>query len=163
MKKETRQDSFIRQPFYQGGDKALIEFVMKNLKYPKASLANKVEGDVHIRYDIDIKGNVTDVKIISGLDNHCNEEATRVVKLLKFVVPQNPRKLRITFHKKIRIHFSPQPIKVVASGMEDDITRDLMPASQPQGIQYNIIPTVKPEPVAAKPEPVSYTYTITIS
>jgi Gram-negative bacterial TonB protein C-terminal len=76
MKKETRQDSFIRQPFYQGGDKALIEFVMKNLKYPDASLPNKVEGDVHIRYDIDIKGNVTELKIISGLDNHCNEEAT---------------------------------------------------------------------------------------
>lgn len=120
MKKERKEDSFIKQPYYLNGDKGLKEFVAINLKYPELSQINKIEGFVNIRYDINHKGDVTDAKILSGLDDACNAEAIRIVKMLKFVVPKTPRKLKVTFHKNIRIHFnlhyipaisdSPQPI-----------------------------------------------------
>lgn len=107
MKKERKDDSFIKQPFYKGGEQSLKDFLRKNLVYPSSSLKNQIEGDVHIRYDIDYKGRVIDAKIISGLDKECNEEALRVVRLLTFIVPKNPRGLKVTFHKTIRIHFRP--------------------------------------------------------
>jgi TonB family protein len=162
MKKETREDSFIRQPYYEGGDKAMIDFITKNLHYHPISFQNKIEGNVHIKYEIDIKGNVTDVKIISGLDSYCNEEAIRVIKLLIFVVPKNPRKMRIIFHKKIRIHFSPRQDQPLVTDIQD--TQNPIPSSyqNTSGIQYNIVMVTKPkltkEP-SIKPK-INYTYTI---
>jgi protein TonB len=105
MKKEKKEDQFIKQPFYKGGNKALQEFIASQLKYPPTSLKNKVEGDVHIRYAINHKGIVTDTHIIGGLDDACNDEAARVVSLLRFEVPKTPRNMRVIFHKTIRIHF----------------------------------------------------------
>jgi TonB family protein len=164
MKKETKEDSFIRQPYYDGGDKAMIVFIVKNLRYPTVSLANKVEGGVHIKYDINNKGHVTDAKIVSGLDPACNEEAVRVVKLLKFIVPKNPRKMRIIFHKKIRIHFSPTPITLPVTDIEniEDVQQShtLNPV-----IQYNFVASTPVQHYIAKdPKPavqkISYNYTI---
>lgn len=105
MKKERKEESFIKQPFYKGGDKAIQVFIASHLKYPGVSLKNAVEGDVQIRYTINHKGEVIDTHIIGGLDEACNEEAVRVVRLLKFEVPKTPRKIKVLFHKNIRIHF----------------------------------------------------------
>ncbi|MBC7884939.1 MAG: TonB family protein [Saprospiraceae bacterium] len=113
MKKERKENSFIKQPYYKGGDKALKEFINTHILYPKISEINKIEGDVQIRYDINHKGDVTDTKIIWGLDDGCNEEAIRVVKLLKFIVPKTPRHLKVTFHKNMRIHFSLNKVHVL--------------------------------------------------
>ena len=92
-------------------------FLGKQLKYPKEALENKIEGTVHVEYFINYKGKVIDAKNISSLGYGCDEEALRIVKLLKFVVPKNPRKLRIKFRRKIQIHFNlpkkPAPSKKV--------------------------------------------------
>ena len=62
MKKERKDDSFLKQAYYKGGDTALKEFISQNLKYPESSKKNKIEGDVHIRMDISHKGFVIDTK-----------------------------------------------------------------------------------------------------
>ncbi|MFN8338376.1 MAG: energy transducer TonB [Saprospiraceae bacterium] len=101
MKKEKKDDSFIKQPYIKGGDKALKSFINDHLKYPAKSRINKIEGDVQVRFEINYKGEVTDTKIISGLDEDCNAEAMRVIKLLKYVVPKTPRGVKVTFHKSM--------------------------------------------------------------
>ncbi len=105
MRKEKKEDTFIKPPFYQGGIKAMNELIYNNLKYPKEAAVQKIEGVVIIKYDINHLGNVTDAKVIKSIGYGCDEEALRVVKLLTFEVPKNPRKLKITFHKDIHIHF----------------------------------------------------------
>ena len=75
---------------------------------------------VYVRYTINYKGNVINVKIITGIGYGCDEEATRLVKLLKFKVPKN-RNLKAVFHKNLQIHFrlpkekTPKVNPVVAS------------------------------------------------
>ena len=111
MKKERKPEQFIHQPAYPGGTEAMREFVRKNLRYPEEALKNKVEGTVAVAYEIDHKGAVIDAEIKSGLGHGCDEEAMRVVKLLKFAVAKH-HNLRVTFHKTINIHFRlPQPKK----------------------------------------------------
>ncbi|HXH17945.1 MAG TPA: energy transducer TonB, partial [Chitinophagales bacterium] len=66
---------------------------------------------VAVTYEIDFKGDVIDAKIKSGIGYGCDEEAIRVVKMLKFAVPKH-HKLRVTFHRTINIHFRlPKPQK----------------------------------------------------
>jgi len=129
-----KEDKFIKKPYFKGGDKAMKDFISENMVLPPAVISGQIKGEVIIQYDISISGNVIDTRIISGLDDSCNAEAVRLVKLLKFIVPKNPRKLKLTFHKTIRIHFhsAPQPKQKAES-------------SQEHSYHYNFVPTLAPE------------------
>ena len=104
MAKEKKDKNFIKKPVYEGGPKAMKEFVRKNLTYPAEALEKKIEGTVYIKYTIDYRGNVIETKVISSLGHGCDEEAERLVKMLTFKVPKN-RGIKVLFHKNIQIHF----------------------------------------------------------
>jgi len=104
MQKEKKDKHFIKKPIYEGGPKALKQFISKNLQYPKEALEAKIEGSVSLKYSINNKGKVIKSRIISGLSHGCNEEAERLVHSLKFTVPKN-RGVRAIFHKNLTIHF----------------------------------------------------------
>ncbi|MBI5914478.1 MAG: energy transducer TonB [Bacteroidetes bacterium] len=116
MHKPAKDKHFIKQPSYEGGPKALKKFIGENLRYPQEALENKVEGTVNVHYDIDYQGNVIDAKVVGGIGFGCDEEAIRLVKLLKFKV-EKPRGLRILYHKTMQVHFrlpvvKEQPLQV---------------------------------------------------
>ncbi|MFK7810147.1 MAG: energy transducer TonB [Saprospiraceae bacterium] len=104
MSKERKAKHFLKKPQYKGGTAAIKQFIADNIKYPKSALSAKLEGNVQLRYDINHKGIVTGAKVISGIGHGCDEEAIRLVKLLKFEIGKN-RGVRAVFHKTIRIHF----------------------------------------------------------
>ncbi len=151
MKKETKDKHFIKKPEYVGGAKAMKQFIKENLKYPKEALKNKIEGTVSIDYKVDNQGKVMSAKVISGLGYGCDEEALRLVKSLKFSTARN-RKMRVTFNKKIQIHFRLPKEKPSAKPVQSP--------SQPQytGIQYQYIPKKKKKQTAKKK---GKSYTIT--
>ncbi|HHS95955.1 MAG TPA: energy transducer TonB [Phaeodactylibacter sp.] len=120
MAREKKDKHFLHKPHYVGGNAAMKKFIAENIRYPKSALDADIEGYVHLRYDINHKGVVTGAKIISGLGYGCDEEAVRLVKLLRFKVAKN-RGVRATFHKTIRIHFKKpsqksKPTKQVSEG-----------------------------------------------
>jgi TonB family protein len=160
LKKEKREDTFIKHPYYKGGIKAMNELIYGNLKYPKEAAAKKLEGIVILKYDINHLGHVIDAKVVKSLGSGCDEEAIRVVKMLVFEVPKNPRKLKITFHKDIHIHF-----KLAA----DKDTRPVPPSVPQQTSSLNVTYTILPTTAEEKIEPVSkteaqvYTYSIKIN
>jgi len=102
---DKKNKQFIKKPYYKGGTTAFNKFISDNLKYPKEALKNKIEGTVMIKYSIDYKGKVSDVKLIKSLGYGCDEEAVRLIKLLEFEVPKEPRKLRVLFHKETKMFF----------------------------------------------------------
>jgi len=97
-------DRLIKRPTYLGGKKAMSEFIQKNIIYPEEALKAKVEGMVMVYIDIDITGSVVKTRVKKKLGFGCDEEAIRVVSLLKFFV-EKKRKVRITHHKNIKVHF----------------------------------------------------------
>ena len=138
--KHRKDDQFIKKPIYKGGIKAMREFIAKHMHYPEEALKNKIEGSVQMKYDIDYKGNVTKTNIIAGIGYGCDEEASRIVKLFKFEVPKNPRKLKISFHKKIKINFKLPKVKAIPTSTK--ITYQISPTdpkkSKPSIITYKI-------------------------
>ena len=112
MKHKADPKSFIRKPDYPGGKKALNEFVSSNLRYPEEALQRKVEGSVKVAYDVDVFGEVSNVKLLGGIGYGCDEEAVRIVKMLRFE-KKKYRGLRVGFHNTILIHFR-LPGKIVA-------------------------------------------------
>lgn len=123
MKKEKKEKHFIRKPIYEGGQSAMKRFIGENLKYPEEAKGNRIEGTVYVRYSIDNKGKVIATKVVSGIGYGCDEEAERLIRLLKFKVPRN-RGVRAIFHKDLHIHFR-------------------LPRNQGTTLQYNYQPAKK--------------------
>ena len=94
----------MKPPNYPGGNKALGEFIKSNMRYPEEAMKNLVQGTVAVDYDTDVFGNVILAKIKHGLGYGCDEEAVRLVKLLRFE-KHVYKGMRVVFHRTINIHF----------------------------------------------------------
>lgn len=120
MKKSKQAKNFIQRPSYPGGRAAINELIKNNLRYPKKALEAKIEGKVKVEYSLNHKGEVIRAKVVKKLGYGCDEEAIRLVHLLRFDVPKN-RGVKVTFNKKITINFKlpkqkiskPKPAKTV--------------------------------------------------
>lgn len=109
MKKKARPEQFLHKPKYPGGKKALDEFIRMNLKYPEEAFNKKIEGIVSLKFDTDEYGVVGKVQLIHGIGHGCNEEAIRLIKLLRFEKTKKAG-LHVTFHQTMNIHFKlPNP------------------------------------------------------
>lgn len=127
MKEQHREKKFIDLPEYPGGKKAFQEFIRKNLKYPKEALEKKIEGTVHVKYRVDGRGKVIETEVTHGLGYGCDEEAIRVVKLLKYGRAKN-RGVRVTASMRTKINFKlPKQ-----AGIQYNYTKKQKPEEQPE-------------------------------
>jgi len=120
LKKERQDKHFIKKPYYVGGVDAMRAFIRKHKKYTKEALEKKIEGVVVIKYMINASGKVIKTKVISGPGHGLDEEAERVVKLLKFKVPKN-RSSKLKFQKSINVHFKIPKAKEVETKVQYQI------------------------------------------
>lgn len=93
------------------------KFISENLQYPEKAKAAAVSGTVTIRYSLDYRGKVVDAKVKKGLGYGCDQEALRVVKMMRFSVPQD-RKKKVRIHQDININFNlttPKPAPAPAA------------------------------------------------
>ncbi|MCB0645400.1 MAG: TonB family protein [Saprospiraceae bacterium] len=151
MKRSAKEEGFIKQPFYEGGNAALTRFIHSNLKYPEEALIHKISGVVELMLTINHEGAVEESNILSSLGHGCDEEAQRVASLVKFIVPKTPRKLKVIFHKRLRVQF-----KLPIAQKETPVP-SAKPDKSTSVIQYQYTVPSSPK----KQENVfSYTYTI---
>ncbi|MBD2767001.1 energy transducer TonB [Hymenobacter sp. BT664] len=82
-----------------GGQMAIVTAIQRALKYPRRPLYNRLEGKIFARFTVDPKGDVTDVKIVKGLDPGLDEETVRAIKKLPRFIPakQNGRQVSVSF------------------------------------------------------------------
>ena len=103
---------FVKKLEYPGGSEALKKFIKINLGYPQEALLHRVEGKVFINYEVNDKGEVHNVKVTSGIGYGCDQEAKRIVKLLKYPSQIN-KGVRINTKFKIVIHFNLPKVKPI--------------------------------------------------
>lgn len=147
MHKPSKEKHFIKQPWYEGGPKAMKQFIAENLRYPQAALEQQLEGTVTVRFDIDHKGDVVDARTIGhALGHGCEEEAIRLVKSMKFLVDK-PRGLRVVYHKTIQVHFKLQKsagtsaqVQLIYTPVNTSTTNEgkLKPKSSGGSYSYNL-------------------------
>lgn len=156
--------NFIKKPIYPGGNKAMQELVKASLVYPQEAKDNAVEGTVYLSYDIDYKGMVSRVVVLSGLGSGCDEEAVRVVKLFKFDIPDIPYRQKVKFNKKIQIHFK---LNKVANNPEPTPPSQAVENTSNLGFTYSYT-TVAPAAKINTQDPkglkktINYSYTVNI-
>lgn len=143
MPREKKTKNFIHTPQYPGGKPAFGEFIRQNLKYPEEALKHKIEGRVHVSYQVNDYGEVISSEVIHGLGYGCDEEALRIVKLMKYNKAKN-RGLRVISTVKTFIEFR------------------LAPTPVPQAVAYTVVkdPVKKKDEAPSKSGGETYGYTI---
>ncbi len=143
MQRERKAKNFIRKPVYPGGPSAMRALISKNLRYPAQALEQKTEGTVRLRYTIDHSGKVIDTQIIAGIGHGCDEEADRLVRMLRFDVPKN-RGVKVQFHHNINIHFRLPKQKKVTQKVSVQYQYTTQPSSSSPSYQYTLTIPKKP-------------------
>ncbi|AEW01150.1 hypothetical protein A4D02_32490 [Niastella koreensis] len=67
------------EPDFPGGMGAWISFIRRNLKYPAAAVKANIQGTVVVQFVVDLDGNVTNIKTVSG-PGELKQAAMNVIK-----------------------------------------------------------------------------------
>lgn len=89
-----------QMPSFPGGDKALMDFLSNNVKYPVVAQENGVQGRVMISFVVEKDGSITDVRVVRSVDPSLDKEAARVVKSMPRWIPgkQNGAAVRVKYN-----------------------------------------------------------------
>ncbi len=87
------------KPEFPGGDRALLNFLNLNVKYPTVAQENGIKGTVTVSFVVNKDGSVTDARILRSVDQSLDKEALRVVNCLPKWKPgkQGGKPVRVSF------------------------------------------------------------------
>ena len=78
-------------PSFPGGDKALMQYIGKSMKYPVIAQENGIQGRVIVSFVIERDGRVADATVVRGVDPSLDKEALRVVNSMPAWTPGKQR------------------------------------------------------------------------
>lgn len=100
QKYEVFDDYFEPTPQFPGGDKAYLDYIKKNMRYPEEAKKKGIEGRVLVQCVIEKDGSHNSYKVIKSADSLLNEEAIRIVKGMPKWIParlwNKPTRIRYT-------------------------------------------------------------------
>jgi TonB family protein len=87
-----------KQPEFKGGQNAMIEYLIKEIKYPVKAKEDGIQGKVYVQFTVSKTGKVTDVKVERGVSTELDNEAKRVIESMPDWIPAeaNGKKVEAT-------------------------------------------------------------------
>lgn len=87
-------------PQFPGGQIAMLQYLMKNIKYPEQAVKEGIQGRVAVRFIVEKDGSISDVKPVLSVHPLLNKEAVRVVKSMPKWSPgkHNGKPVRVRFN-----------------------------------------------------------------
>lgn len=115
---ETRSNSVIQEahiyqtltfaekmPEYPGGSQAMMEYMSKNLKYPKEAKEKKIQGRVTVQFIVDMHGNVVMPEIKKSPDPSLSAAALDVVQKMPKWIPGEEKGQKVAVQYTLPIAF----------------------------------------------------------
>lgn len=104
--KETMYDVVEEMPSFVGGTVAMMEYIGKNMKYPKEAVDKNIQGRVIVSFVVEKDGSIVEPKVMRSVDPALDAEALRVVSSMPKWNPgkQDGKPVRVKY--VIPINFS---------------------------------------------------------
>jgi TonB family protein len=105
--KEIPHFDFEIMPQYPGGVDKLMQYLTKEVTYPKKARKKGIEGRVIVGFIVNKDGSVSDVKVVTSIDPELDEEAVRAVKSLPDWSPgmQDGEAVKVAYRLPVRFAF----------------------------------------------------------
>ncbi len=87
-------------PVFPGGETQLMEFLRKNINYPKKVREAEIEGRVLVTFVVDEEGSLSEFKLLKDIGYGCGDEVIRVLKLMPNWTPgtQSGKKVKVQYN-----------------------------------------------------------------
>lgn len=82
-----------QMPMYQQGTFALQDFIKQNLEYPRQAQLSNIQGTVVVRFVVEPSGLPTNIGIEKSVGGGCDQEALRIVQMIKWYPAKNDETL----------------------------------------------------------------------
>lgn len=69
-------------PVFAGGEKAMFEYLSKNIRYPVEAQKQKIQGRVVVQFVVNDEGKVSNAKIVYSIDTYLDAEALRIINAM---------------------------------------------------------------------------------
>ena len=112
-------------PEFPGGEKAMMDYVSNNVKYPQEAKDKDISGRVFVSFVIEKDGSVNEVKVMRGIGGGCDEEAVRVISAMPKWKPgkQKGKPVRVSYMMPLNFKLTDgpqnQPVKKADVGEAD--------------------------------------------
>lgn len=97
-----------KMPSFPGGDKALLNYITANIRYPQEAARKNIQGRVIVRFCITTEGGISQVSVLKNIDPALDAEAVRVVQSLPAFVPGRQGGQPVPVWYMVPITFSPK-------------------------------------------------------
>lgn len=94
-------------PQFEGGIRAMQDFIRTNLVYPETARSQNIAGVIHVFFIVRSNGTLSDVKIVRGLHPDLDAEVVRVVKSMPLWKPGMQGGVPVNVMLKLPITVSP--------------------------------------------------------
>ena len=103
---EKAFDVVEQMPEFPGGAKALLDYLNKNVNYPKQAFDAGIEGRVIVTFVVDKDGTVRNAKLVKSVDPALDNEALRVINAMPKWTPgrQSGKEVAVKFTVPISFH-----------------------------------------------------------
>ena len=87
-------------PQFPGGQIAMLQYLMKNIKYPEQAMKKGIQGRVAVSFIVEKDGSISNVRPVHSVHPLLDKEAVRVVKSMPKWSPgkQNGKPVRVRFN-----------------------------------------------------------------
>ena len=100
-----------QMPRFPGGDAAMLKYIRDNLRYPQSALEQGIQGRVIVQFVVGEEGELSDIKILSGIDPQCDQEAIRIIQSMPRWTPGKRNGIAVPVYYRVPITFHPQLTK----------------------------------------------------
>ena len=96
------------QPVFPGGMEALMNYLKKDMKYPKEAQDKGIQGRVIVQFVVNKDGSICDAKVVKAVDPLLDAEALRAVNAMPKWIPgkQKGEPVRVRFTLPLSFHLA---------------------------------------------------------
>lgn len=92
-------------PEFPGGQAALLDYLRKNIKYPRLSQENGVQGRVLVQFVVNKDGSIVDPEVVKNVDPLLDKEALRVISTMPKWKPGSQRGKPVRVRYTVPVNF----------------------------------------------------------
>jgi TonB family protein len=95
-----------QMPVFPGGDQALMQYIIKEVKYPEEAKKAGIQGKVYVSFVVSKDGNVMNAKIARSANPSLDKEALRVISAMPKWTPGKEKGVNVAVQYTIPISFA---------------------------------------------------------